>query len=78
MPTELSRSEIDRVMNLDPEELMGNPADIDLVIAYHRRNRTLPASPRKRAGGAPEGPKKTLADLGLATPTTEVKRRKLV
>jgi hypothetical protein len=64
---------LDWLMSLDPLELSAQ--NIDQVIAYHRRNRSLVDSGQKPKKN--EGPKVDLAKIGLAAPKMEVKRRKI-
>jgi hypothetical protein len=64
---------LDWLMSLDPLELSAQ--NIDQVIAYHRRNRSLVDAGQKPKKN--EGPKVDLAKIGLAAPKMEVKRRKI-
>lgn len=62
---------LDWLMSLDPLELSAR--NIDDVISYHRRNRSLVdagVKPKKN-----EGPKIDLEKIGLAAPKQVVKRR---
>ena len=69
-------NEIDLVMALSAEELLGRPADVDLIIAYHRKNRAIVESGGKPKRGA-SGPALTLADIGIEKKPTVMKKRKL-
>jgi hypothetical protein len=62
---------LDWLMSMDPLELSAQ--NIDQVIAYHRRNRSLVdagVKPKKN-----EGPKVDLAKIGLGKAPQVVKRR---
>ncbi len=68
-------NEIDQLMSLDPLELSAQ--DIDSIIAYQRKARAAWDSGVKPKKGT-EGPKITLADLGLKRKGPEPIRRRLV
>ncbi len=69
-------NEIERVMALSPEELMGRPQDIDALIDYLRQTRVAYQSgvkPKKNVVSQPID----LVALGLVKAATPVKRRKV-
>jgi len=62
-------NEVDELMNLDPLEM--TPANIDSIIAYHRKNRANAALGIKPAKES--GPKLKLDDLVAKMVKTEPK-----
>ena len=72
---ELTASEIDILMSLDPLELTSTPARIDQIIAYMRRARANFAAGIKAPKASGPKIKLDLKSLGLAKPSGTIKRR---
>lgn len=71
--SELSPSELDVLMSLDPLELTSSPARLDQIIAYMRRARAMFAAGVKPAKGS--GKPIDLKALGMVKAPAAVLRR---
>lgn len=72
---ELTPSEIDILMSLDPLELTSTPARIDQIIAYMRRARANFAAGIKPPRASGPAIKLDVAAMGLVKPAGQIKRR---
>lgn len=70
---ELTPSDLDTLMSLDPLELTSSPAKLDAIIAYMRRARAMFAAGVKPVKGS--GKKIDLKELGMVKPAANVLRR---
>lgn len=67
-------NEIDRLMALSPEELLGEgPQAIDEIVKYYRAQRVGGKTPKRGTQSTPID----LVELGLAKPEPVMPRRKL-